>query len=292
MGGRGQPLHGAGLIGMSRTVTCVTLNLFGAEAPLGRRMDLILAGLRALSPDIVALQEVRGEPGSLPNQAETLGASLGLGAVFAPSVALGSGNEGVAVLSRLPIRRHEIANLPHGTEQERRVLLSVELEAPLGALWVHTTHLNYRLHHGKQREDQVVAVEQAIAALSAGPDVPDLHLLMGDFNAVPDSDEIRWLCGLTTLGGRRTYFQDAWRLLHPGEPGLTWARANPLTERLRFLQQDRRLDYIFVSPIRRDGRGLIHECRVVLDRPGEDGVFPSDHFGVLARVQVAPDGEG
>ena len=51
---------------------------------------------------------------------------------------------------------------------------------------------------------------------------------MGDFNATPDSDEIRWLCGRTTLGGRRVAYQDAWARANPGQPGITWAQGQRL----------------------------------------------------------------
>jgi endonuclease/exonuclease/phosphatase family metal-dependent hydrolase len=54
------------------------------------------------------------------------------------------------------------------------------------------------------------------------------------------------------------------------------------------LQTDRRLDYIFASAPARDGRGLVHSCRVVLDEGDADGVFPSDHFGVFAELQLLP----
>jgi hypothetical protein len=43
-----------------------------------------------------------------------------------------------------------------------------------------------------------------------------------------------------------------------------------------------------VSSVRRDGRGIVRDCRIVLDRPGADGALPSDHYGLYAEVQVAP----
>ena len=39
-------------------------------------------------------------------------------------------------------------------------------------LWVHNTHLNYRLAHGRQREDQLRAIDAAIAARSGEPADP------------------------------------------------------------------------------------------------------------------------
>lgn len=264
-----------------KRLRCVTLNLWGAEAPLDRRMEVVAAGLRALAPDVVALQEVREGP-QLENQAQTLARAAGLQHVFAPATPIGGGQEGLAILSRAPILEHHVLELPHAQPTERRILLSACVSLEPGSAWVHTSHLNYRLGHGKQREDQVQAIEGSLA--SRPSDRP--QVLMGDFNARPESDEIRWLRGQVTLGGRRTYFQDAWERVHPGERGWTWARANPNTERLAFLEPDRRIDYIFVTPMRGDGRGTVHDCRIVFEQPAADGVFASDHFGLFADIQV------
>lgn len=274
---------------MTSRLRFLTLNLWGAEAPLAERTRLIADGIAALRPDVVALQEVCEFP-DLPNQAATLAVATGLQFVFAPTVEFRGGHEGLAFLSRLPIVSHESRELPHANHQERRILLSAGLSLGDQVLWVHNTHLNYRLTHGRQREDQVLAIE---AAVSARPD-NEPQVVLGDFNARPESDEIRWLVGLTTLSDRRAFFQDAWGRLHPAEVGWTWASANPYTARLGFLQTDRRLDYIFVTPERRDGRGRIHDCQIVFGDPGPGGVYASDHFGVLATIQVAaePAGQG
>ncbi len=270
------------------TLRCLTLNIWGGEPPLARRMELIAEGIAAIAPDVIGLQEVQNRP-DLPDQAASLASALGMTSVWAPAIAFRGGHEGLAILSRLPIVAHESEPLPHATNEESRILLSAAVAVPtMDPVWVHVTHLNYRLGHGRQREDQVMAIEAAVARR---PDsVP--QVVLGDFNARPESDEMRWLCGLTTLGGRRTLFQDAWARRHPGVPGWTWAAANPYTHALGFLQPDRRLDYIFVTPERRDGRGRILDCRIVLDRPGADGVWPSDHFGLFAEVQLGRDDAG
>jgi len=268
----------------AKTLRCLTFNLWGAEPPLERRMAIVADGLRALMPDVVALQEVREVPGQLANQAETLASRLGFAHVFAPAMPFGGGHEGLAILAREPIEEYAALELPHADVNERRILLSARIGKGQGGVWVHTTHLNYRLAHGKEREDQVAA----IAASLAGRTSEAPQVLMGDFNARPESDEIRFLRGLCTLDGRRIYLQDAWERLHPGEAGFTWAAANPYTAKLAFLEPDRRLDYIFVTPMRKDGRAIVHACRMVFDKPNPDGVFASDHFGLLAEIQVEP----
>ena len=40
--------------------------------------------------------------------------------------------------------------------------------------------------------------------------------------------------------------------------------------------------------MKRDGRGVVHDCRIVLDRAASDGALPSDHFGLYAEVQLSP----
>lgn len=266
-----------------RPLRCLTLNLWGRSPPIAERMAVVGAGLAGLRPDVVALQEVRVMPGTLPNQAETIAHAAGYQHVYALATPVADGEEGLALLSREPILEHTVLELPHACPEERRILLSARVQRGERGVWVHTTHLNYRLGHGKQREDQVQAIEAAIAP--RGTDVP--QVLMGDFNARPEADEIRWLRGLVTLGGRRTYFQDAWDRLHPGAAGWTWASANPYTAKLAFLEPDRRIDYIFVTPMRGDGRATVRSCEIVFRAPVA-GVFASDHYGLVADVQIEP----
>jgi endonuclease/exonuclease/phosphatase family metal-dependent hydrolase len=264
------------------SVRVATLNLWGEQPPFERRMALCQRQLAELHLDVVALQEVRELP-TIPNMAATLAKGLGMNWVFAPAVEWGGGVEGVALLSRMPIVSSGHIELPRATRDERRVLLWALLETPHGPLRCYSTHLNYRLAQGDFREEQVAAIDRELRGQEAA-----LKVLMGDFNAVPESDEIRYLRGLHSIEGRRAYYQDAFGKLHPGEPGYTWSRLNPYTQRLRWLEADRRLDYIFVSPMTREGRGIIHECRIVCDVPDGEGAFPSDHFGVMAEVQLAP----
>jgi endonuclease/exonuclease/phosphatase family metal-dependent hydrolase len=274
------------------TLRFLTLNLWGENGPWQERLDLTATGLAALAPDVVTLQEVREVPGRVPNQAEALAKALGFQHVFAPSTAWGGGHEGLAIMSRFPIGAHDARPLPHSTETEGRVVLSARVDAPVGELWVHTTHLAFREHEGRKREDQVLFVDGVVTEHKND----NIQVLAGDFNAVPDSDEIRWLTGMTTLGERRVAYQDAWDRIHPEERGITWARANPYVDVLSWLRPDRRLDYVFVSSMRRDGRGRVHGAAIVLDEPhvapGGAPVYPSDHFGVMADVQVVADAPG
>jgi endonuclease/exonuclease/phosphatase family metal-dependent hydrolase len=282
----------------------VTLNLWGTEPPLPARLALAVRQLAALAPDVVCLQEVRPLDGRAGRTtAEVIADGLGMVAHYAVAIAwpdgalggLPAGQEGLAVIAR-SIRDTRVLALPEARPAEARILLSASVDTAGGPIWIHTTHLHYRLDDGLARERQVLAIDEAIRGLGRDKDSAP-QILCGDFNAIAESDEIRFLRGLTTLGGRRTHFQDAWLRLHrepgPGDgpaQGITWSSENRFSRPLRSLDLDRRIDYVFVTTRKKDGRGTVHDCRVVLterEGAGEVAICASDHYGVCADVQVA-----
>lgn len=282
---------------MGNSIRVVTLNFWGTEAPVDRRVELAVAQLRALDPDVVCLQEVRPHAGA--TTAHSIAQPLGMVARYAVATRWQAGEfgfstageEGLALLTKQPLVADRVLMLPDARPGDVRILLSGQVETEGGPIWVHTTHLHYRLADGCARERQVEAIDAAITACGrSNHDSP--QILCGDFNATADSDEIRFMRGLTTLAGRRTHFQDAWLRCHR-EPqagdgpdnGITWSAENPLTRPLRSLDIDRRIDYVFVTSRKKDGRGTVHDCRVALtDR--DDGICASDHFAVVADIQV------
>jgi endonuclease/exonuclease/phosphatase family metal-dependent hydrolase len=272
-----------------RHLRFVTLNLWGENAHWAARLDVVAHKLAGVLPDVVALQEVRDVPGRIGNQAELIARARGWNYVFAPATEWGGGHEGLAILSRFPIGAHDFRALPHSLESEGRIVLSARIDSDFGEAWVHTTHLSFRENEGRKREDQVLVVDEVVNAHKQGQGNDNPQVILGDFNAVPHSDEMRWLSGLTTLSGRRVYYQDAWDMIHPGEAGYTWAKANHYRERMHWLRADRRLDYVFVTPVRRDRRGTVHEARLIFEEPvmlaGGERLFASDHYGVLVEVQ-------
>lgn len=279
------------------TVRLVTLNLWGNEPPLEARLRLAEKQLHELAPDIIGLQEVRplnGRDGI--TTAEYLANALDCRWVYEKSLEWADdaffaghpgGQEGLAIISRHPIREHRVLRLPEPRRTEKRILLSALIDTPAGPVWCHTTHLHYRLDDGLAREQQVVAVDQAIRGIALDSPPGRVQLLCGDFNATPDHDEIRYLRGSTTLAGRRTHYQDAFLRIHPDRAGITWSSENEQTRPLRSLDIDRRIDYVFVTTRRKDGRGTILDARVVLDERDAEDRCASDHYGVLADVQIA-----
>ncbi len=287
---------------MGANLRVITLNLWGIEPPLDLRLALAIRQLVALAPDVVCLQEVRPLDGVQGRTtADVIADALGMTARYAVAVEwadgafpnIPGGQEGLAVIAK-SIGETRVLALPEARPTEARILVSAEVATDGGPVWVHTTHLHYRLDDGLAREQQVLSIDAAIRALRTDTSPP--QILCGDMNATPDSDEMRFLRGLTTLGERRTHFQDGWLRLHreptPGDgpaQGVTWSSENPQTRALRSLDLDRRIDYIYATSRKKDGRGTVHDCRVVMtERDGSDDICASDHYGVLADVQVVP----
>jgi endonuclease/exonuclease/phosphatase family metal-dependent hydrolase len=265
------------------TLRVATLNIWNRFGPWEQRFAAIRAEVVKVAPDLLGLQEVlrleEGEGDGL-DQAAAIASTLGY------HVAYGRAHDeswyGNAALSRWPIARSETFELPRVGTDEKRTLLYAEVDSPHGRIPFFVTHLNWKFDEGHAREAQVREIALRVAKL-AGPDSFPA-ILVGDFNAEPDSDEIRFLRGLTSLGeSRRTYYQDAFGLAGDGTPGYTFSRRNAFAAPLR--EPDRRIDYIFVRGRDERMRGEPLDARVCFDSDAE-GAFPSDHFGVVANIRT------
>jgi endonuclease/exonuclease/phosphatase family metal-dependent hydrolase len=263
----------------------LTLNIWNRLGPWEQRLALIRSALASLSPDVVGLQEVLHMESLGSSQAESVVEGTGYHLAHGPAGDLGYGlSLGNAVLSRWPILEQENTRLPVAAGTAGRAVLRTLIDTPVGRLPFFVTHLDWEFHFGIWRQRQVALIAAQIAAHSPLEDAVLPPVLCGDFNAEPDSDEIRFLCGLTALEGKTVYFADCFRVAGDGSAGHTFSRRNPYAAPTR--EPDRRIDYVFVRGPDKQGRGEPLSCRVVLDQPDEAGVFPSDHFGVLAELSV------
>ncbi len=270
----------------------VTLNIWNKSGPWQQRMALIRKQLQALDPDILGLQEVLEleTPSVTMNQADELRGVLAHRAYGAAHDLMPKPVEGQpklrfgnAILSRWPIAHHEVFALPGDDESDqRRCLLRAVIDAPFGTLNVFVTHLNWKLDEGFIREKQVKAIARIIADKSPD-DGRYPPILMGDMNAEPHSDEIRYLGGYTRLGDARgVRFSDAWDYATDRDHGFSFdGTRNPFAAQVH--EHPRRIDYIFVRGPDEKGRGVPTNVRLCFDEP-EGEVFPSDHFGVVAEL--------
>jgi endonuclease/exonuclease/phosphatase family metal-dependent hydrolase len=280
-------------------VRVLTWNLWWRFGDWAARQEAIEAVLRREQPDVCCLQEVWATPQD--DLAGVLARRLGWHHAFAPSTRPGRWQAradqpgvtvGNAVLSRWPVTSVEHGPLPSGegldeeVPDEEGLALHAVVAAPGGAVPVSSVHLSSAPAHSAVRVAQVGHLARSVAA-RAGTGHP--AVVAGDFNALPESDEVRLFEGLLTapaVPGR--VMVDAWRYADPGDAGPTWDRRNPHV--LATGEPSARVDYVFVAPAG-PGAGRVVSARVVGDRP-EGGVWPSDHSAVLVALAPAgPDGD-
>jgi len=252
-----------------------TLNVWNRQGPWEERRALIRKGIADLSPDIMGLQEVVRLEGTFDELVE-LTDGLGYHLAYGRSPDAPPYGNGNAILSRWPVK--EAAVFPLAGTDEGRSIVFAEIDSPHGKIPFFTTHLNWMLHEGHVRQKQVRALTEIIAENAPISGFPPI--VCGDFNAEPESDEIRFMRGLTSLGGKCVYFADCFGIGGEG-PGYTFSRRNTYANVLR--EPNRRIDYIFVRGPDDRGRGEPLSARVCFDEPSKD-VWPSDHFGVVATI--------
>jgi endonuclease/exonuclease/phosphatase family metal-dependent hydrolase len=120
-------------------------------------------------------------------------------------------------------------------------------------------------------------------------------ILMGDFNAEPSSDEISMVIhdhGYLDAFGGLPVQDHTWspsrnpNIRYSFQPHYVDGTAKSLSDLLdaSYDAQDRRVDYIFLNEFFE--REDILAADVFLDEPS-DGVFASDHFGVVATIDLS-----
>jgi endonuclease/exonuclease/phosphatase family metal-dependent hydrolase len=268
-----------------KTLRFCTLNIWNREGPWEARRKAIREQIEALSPDVVAMQEVLAisPEGGRETQAEQILEGLGWHFAYATGHEVVPGLFfGNALASPHPIRDEERIALPGADRSDQeRCLLGAVVDTPLGPLHAFSTHLNWKHHEGAIRLAQAIRIADAIEErCPRGEPLPPV--LMGDFNAEPDSDAIRFLSGLSVVEGRSVHFADAWSWTNNQNPGHTLDPVNTFAARLD--EPARRVDYVFVRCDESGPRGKPQRARLAFDM-AVDGVYPSDHFGVVADVR-------
>ncbi|MBI2394715.1 MAG: endonuclease/exonuclease/phosphatase family protein [Deltaproteobacteria bacterium] len=265
-----------------RALRVGTLNIWNRCGPWEQRLHAIRRSVGELDLDVLGLQEVlrTAEGAEGPDQAGEIAQGYGYEVAFGTTrdepIRLGN-----AVLSRWPIVRAQTWPLPNGGTSERRSLLFAEIDAPCGRLPFFVTHLNWKLHEGHVREEQVRFLADRVREVPFEGFPP---IVVGDFNAEPDSDEIRFLRGYCSLGApKRIYLADCFAVAGEGQ-GITFSpRTNPFAAETN--EPERRIDYVFVRGPDSRVRGKPLSARVAFDR-AIGGMFPSDHYGVVAEIST------
>jgi endonuclease/exonuclease/phosphatase family metal-dependent hydrolase len=257
----------------------LTWNLWWQFGPWRDRQPAILGELRAVDPDLALIQEVWADDEG--DQAEILGAALGLHVARTRQPEGEPQRFGNAVLSRWPVQVLEQITLSGlGGEPSHRSALAVSVASPWGQWVVIVTHLAWQYDQSTLRQRQLGEIVELAARYRGDVEVDPPVILGGDFNAVPESDEIRRLTGLSAPYVDGLVFTDSWAAVGTGA-GHTWTRQNP--HAAEAVWPRRRLDYVFVSWPRSKplGNPLSASLIGVEPRAGQVG---SDHYGVLVEL--------
>jgi endonuclease/exonuclease/phosphatase family metal-dependent hydrolase len=269
---------------VSTRVRVGTWNLWGRYGPWAERMGPIEASMRAVGADVWALQEVWADDDR--NQARELASALGYDhAVYEANLERDGARSGNAVVSRWPIRAHEVRVLPRvagdarDDEGEERLVVFAEIDGPRGPIQVYCAHLSWRDDHSAIRQAQVAEICRLVREHRPRT-FP--AVLCGDLNAEPTSDEVRMLTGHAAVPVPGVMFRDAWLAAGNTGPGATASNANPFNAAA--LDRDRRIDFVLVGTPKLGGVGHVLDARLAGDAP-VGGVWPSDHLAVVAELR-------
>jgi endonuclease/exonuclease/phosphatase family metal-dependent hydrolase len=251
---------------MSR-LRVLTLNVENIEGD-ERRTKAINQEVRRLAPDLVAFQEVirgpdRNQLCELVAGTELHGTHQADAMSYTPPYADRYG--GTAVATRWPHTALEVLDMRVGGAADVpwcTVAVTVPIPGEGDVLFIGTTTLP--------------------------------TIIAGDFNAGPDAASIRYLKGLQSLGGRSVHYHDAWEIAGDG-PGYTWSTENPNTREVvnavvRQPEHRRRIDYVFIGSWHSHSKAYcqVRSAAVAFDQP-IDGVWASDHYGVVVDVDIGVD---
>ena len=219
-------------------------------------LEKTAAVIRAADADIIGLQEVDrnfGERSEFQDQPRLLADLLGMHHVYGESLrtphfslSRGVGYYGNMILSRYPIIDSEVLRLPTKWGIEPRTALRATIATPAGEIVVWSTHLGLS---GMGRQEQVKTLLSAVNR-EVCPSI-----VLGDFNALPDSAEIRLMAN---------QLQDAGKLDQSGKG----------TFYVGYGQAMPRIDYVWLD------EGFGASSYTIIQSPA------SDHMAVVADVVV------
>lgn len=248
------------------TVTIATLNLFHRMGRWDERFPLLLDQLVALQPDVIGLQEVNlaTDQGvsicSLANDRSTDSPPYEIYHMARPRRS--AHVEALAVMSRLPVEAHE--GLDYLLQENMAQRLRFRLRDG-AALDFYNTHLHYPPSATKDRLSQATRLLAWIDTWQGAA----ATVVVGDFNAYAEEPTV------ALMKARLTSAHEA---AHGREPEITW----PTPVNTWDPSPPGCLDYIFVDGARVLEAGLAFST----PHPDDENLFPSDHLGVTAKVDV------
>lgn len=248
------------------TLTVGTLNLRNTADRWTERWPMMRDQLIALQPDVLGLQELRRlsrQGAMLVDSSNSRRHDMIHPYRLYPTYKTGIRRfwEGVAVLTRFPVRSKADLNLRTGNRVAQLVTIALPANVELD---FYNTHLDHAPGNDELRLEQA---ERLLAWIDEQQRRPSV--LVGDFNSQPDDPAVIAI---------RRRFRSAYAVIHGAEPPLTVP--TPLSR--NWGKEEKVLDYIFVSE-----QIHVHDAWVTFDDVDEAKRFAaSDHFGLAARISL------
>lgn len=246
-------------------MTLATFNIRNITDRYAERKPLLGAAFASLDADVVGLQEVVFSP---PRQDDFLAEQLaerhyrGFSAQhegnprFGNAILVGAGE----------VQAHEELRLSRG-RVVHRVLLALPGQR---TLWFANTHLHHKPEEPEARREQA----EAIVKWMADAPTANATAIVGDFNTPPFEPAYGVMAG----AGYRSAYAEA----NGGEPPVTWP-SGIQAPTMDTEGDPNCLDYIWLS-----GAARALSARVAANEhaPGDATLYPSDHFAIVARVEL------
>ena len=190
----------------------VTWNVWANSGPWELRYARIEQLLRGMDADIVGMQEVFRAVGYEP--VAEIAQKLGL--TYTPCIEWFEParlESGTAVLSRWPVSDTGSLKLAGFDGGDGGLVQFARVDGPRGQIDVFVVMLDWRpdLSHVRQAQVRELAAYVNDTGSPAHP-----VLILGDFNAGPDSDEMRMLVGQSQTAAPGLVFYDAWEVASEG----------------------------------------------------------------------------
>jgi endonuclease/exonuclease/phosphatase family metal-dependent hydrolase len=268
-------------------VRVLTYNVHGWLKPSGEsNVDQVARIISAAQADVVGLNEVfHLQHGREKPPLDELAARLGMHYAFGVTQSVDPQKHppyGNALLSRWAIMAHAAHHLAPAVSYGKRGMLECRLILPSGApLTVYVTHLDHR--------SEQIRVEQWAAAntwLLRDRNRP--HLLLGDFNALAETDypDPAALARLKAYQAERGWptpaFDLVGQVLKSGYIDCFVAAGNPAASGATLPPDapERRIDYVFLPALMRP---TLRSCAAVVTPLVSTA---SDHLPVLAEIDL------
>lgn len=228
-----------------------------------KRKRIITQTIQTCQPHIIAFQAVRQEPDIYMGLDQATQLSHELPdypyITFQAARVYNDGSmDGSAFLSRFRILETDyqpLTFIPELDDPNHRIILHGLFDLPECPLHLFNAHFSWVSEQAEKNIEEALAYAGCFKGYKA---------LLGDLNTKAGSD----LLSTFSLQG----WHDAWKFTHPEENGLTFDSQDPTI----------RIDYVWVDSELKD---RLVRLEIIANQPMEDGIFASDHFGLMASFE-------